>query len=356
MNRIIEEDAGRIADADLDWERLEGRVVLVAGATGYVPQYFIHGLLKRNDLYRAGIKVIALCRSKERALKRFSDYIGRSDFECILQDVCEPLAYPGKIDYVIHAASPAGIRERYRDYLSTFRANVIGCGNLLEAAHAHGACMLFLSSVDVYGRIDADARLREDMSGVLDPLEERNIYSCAKRAAETYCLTYARKGLDVKIVRPFQILGCGISLDDGRLHADFIGQMLKGDRIVLKGDGTPRRTFLYATDAVIGMLTIMLKGKSGEAYNLVWEENEATVLELAETMAGLAAGRQIRIEYDMQARNTDPAVTKVISKVCGDSAKLRKLGWRAECTLREACARMMEYYGAGERLPARTGP
>ena len=345
MHAIINEDAGTIAKADIAWQKLAGKTVLIAGATGYVPQNFVHGLLRRNDLYHEGIKVIALCRSKARMQERFGEYLGRDDFHVLLQDVCEPLSFDGRLDFIIQAASPAGIKDRYRDYLATWHANVTGSENLLSAAQEHNADFLLLSSVDVYGRMEDDRRLEEEMTGLLDPLEPRNIYSCAKRAAETMCMAYSLAGVNCRIVRPFQILGGGIPLEDGRLHADFINQMLHGDTIMLKGDGTPKRTFMYVTDAIIGMLTVMLEGKPGQAYNLVWEDNEATVLELAQIMAGQAEGRKIRIEYNMETRKHDPAVTKTISKVCGSSGKIRGLGWKAKVSLAEAARRMLTYYG-----------
>lgn len=345
MNPFVEEDAKTIANAGIDWGKLENKIILVAGANGYVPQFFVHGLLMRNTLFHAGIRVIALCRSAERAALRFSEYKDRDDFELLMGDVTRPLIYEGEIDYIIHAASPADLKTRYEDLAAVFNANVIGCKNLLELAREKNATLLFLSSVDVYGKNEENIRLSENFSGSLDWLNPRNIYSSAKKAAETLCSCYANQGCSCKIVRPCQILGSGISLDDGRLHVDFISQMLSGNAIVLKGDGTPIRTFLYITDAIIGMLTVMLEGNSGEAYNIAAEEGEASVLELAQTMASLADDRKIDIVYNMETRNSDPAVTNVISFVCADPAKIRALGWKPAVPLREACKRMMMYYG-----------
>lgn len=344
--RIMEEDACVIANASLNWSKLKGKSVLISGANGYVPQYLVHGLLKRNDLYDDGIKVVALCRSRERADERFSKYDGRADFELLLQDVCEPVRYESSVDYIIHAASPAGVKNRYEDPAKTFRANVAGCDNLLQFAAGKKSELLLISSIDVYGRFDSVARLREERYGELDPLNVRNVYSCAKRAAETLCACYSYMGIPCRIVRPSQILAGGIGLDDGRLHIDFISQILRKNEIVLKGDGTPKRTFLYITDAVTGMLTVLLEGKSGEAYNLCTESGEATVLELAQLMASQVKDRKIDITYNMETRTSDPAVTQAVSVVCGASDKICSLGWKAEVPLEEACNRMMTYYGA----------
>ncbi|MCM1268983.1 MAG: NAD(P)-dependent oxidoreductase, partial [Bacteroidales bacterium] len=241
-----------------------------------------------------------------------------------------------------------GAKNRFDDLVATFDANVTGCRNLLEFARVKHAELLFLSSVDVYGKYSCKERLREEKLGELDSLNTRNVYSCAKRAAETLCACYSDSGVPCKIVRPSQILAGGIGLDDGRLHIDFIAQMLKGDEIVLKGDGSPRRSFLYVTDAIIGMLTVLLEGESGAAYNVCTEDGEASVLELAQTMASLVTDRKVRISYDMEARAKDPAVTNVVSAVCGSSDKIAALGWKANVSLTEACKRMMTYYGVLE--------
>lgn len=345
MNKIVVEDAKSIANAKLDWEKLKNKTVFISGANGYVPQFFVHGLLMRNDLHGERIKVVAMCRSAERAAKRFAEYEGRKDFELFIGDVKNPIAYKDKIDYIIHAASPANQRDRHKDLVGLFDANVTGSKNMLDLAEKNNAVFLFVSSVDVYGKNVENKRLTEDYSGPLDALNLRNVYACSKRAAETLCLCYANKGVSCIIARPSQILGSGIELDDGRLHIDFISQILQNNKIVLKGDGTPLRTFLYVTDAITGMLTVMLEGKSCEAYNVLTEKCEATVLELAKTMAELAEGRNVTIEYNMETRTTDPAVTNVVSVVCGESKKLCSLGWNAQVSLKDACARMMKYYG-----------
>ena len=344
MNILITEDAASIANLNLPWNFLKDKTILITGANGYVPQYFVHGFLKRNDLFKTGIKVIAMCRNQEHAANRFAEYEGREDFELYIGDVRNKVEYNSKVDFVIHAASPAGQKSRYEDPIATFDTNVFGSKNMLEFALQKQAEFLFLSSIDVYGKQNAANRLKEDSYGNLDPLDTRNIYSCAKRAAETLCNAYIQKGLICKIARPSQILGGGIQLDDGRLHADFVRQLKIGNKITLKGDGTPLRTFMYITDAISAMLTIMLKGKNGEAYNVMAEEGEATVLQLVETFISCIQSRKIAIEYDMVARHIDPAVTNVISVVCGSSEKLRNLGWEPSVTLSTACMRLLKFY------------
>lgn len=344
MNRIIREDAVTIANAEIDWAKFHNKTILVAGANGYVPQFFVHGFLMRNTMFHENIHVIALCRNEEKAKDRFGEYIGREDFTLLISDVTDNPVIEHKLDYIIDAASPAGVRISNENPVATFEANVIGCRNLLKLAKRDGAELLYLSSIDIYGKLNED-RFVEERTGVLEPTDIRNVYAAAKRAAENLCVCYTQDGVAAKIVRPSQIMGGGIALDDGRLHIDFISQILKEDRIVLKGDGTPLRTFIYITDAIIGMLYVMTKGKSGEAYNICTESGETTVFELAQLMAGQIKNRQIEIDFNMETRKRDLEVKHAVSRVCGSSKKLCELGWSAKVSLPEACIRMMEYYG-----------
>lgn len=341
---IKSEDAAAIARSEIDWKKFHGKTVLVAGASGYVPQYFVHGFLARNNLYGEQIQVIALCRNEEKAKRRFGAYLDREDFQLLIGDVLNEEQIPTHVDYIIDAASPAGVKISNEKPVATFEANVLGCRNLLRLAQRDGAELLYLSSIDIYGKLEEE-RFVENRTGILEPLDVRNVYASAKRAAESLCVCYSQGGAVSRIVRPSQIMGGGIALDDGRLHIDFISQLLKGGRIVLKGDGTPVRSFIYVTDAIIGMLYVMTKGKNGEAYNVCMEEGEASVYELAQLMAAQMKGSQAEISFNLETRKHDPAVKHAVSRVCGSSEKLRGLGWSPSISLTETCRRMMKYYG-----------
>lgn len=346
MHKIISEDIQTLVSSKLSFEKLYKKTILISGANGYVPAYFVHMFLGLNEKYSAGIKVIALCRNEKRATERFGDYIGREDFELLIQDVCNPINISEEIHVFIHAASPAGIKKRHDDPVNTFLANVKGVENMLELAVKNPcAYFLFISSVDVYGNMENTERLTENQSGYLDSLNIRNMYSCSKRAAESLCKAYQVKyELPVFIVRPFQIMGPGPELNDGRLHIDFISQILEKKQIVLKSDGTAIRTFMYITDAIIAMMYVILRGNPGEAYNIVSEQGELSVKELADMMAGNVADEKVEVVFDFEQRNTIE-VTGALSVVTGDSSKLKQLGWECKYNVTEGSSRMMRYYG-----------
>ena len=347
--RIIATDIERMISGRGTWDSFYNKTVMVTGANGYVPSYFVHLFLALNDKYHAGITVVALCRNREKAEKKFENYLLRNDFVLLIQDVCDSIEIDIPIHYFIHAASPAGVDSRYYNPVITFQANVMGCDNLLKLAMKN-PCegFLFVSSVDVYGKVNGLDRLKESDCGILDSMNVRNVYACAKKATEMLCCSYYEKyKVPVVIVRPGQIFGPGIDLNDGRLHIDFISQILENKKIVLKSDGSARRTFLYITDAIMGMITAMADGKYGECYNVVDESGEASVLELANLMAKQICNNEIEVEFDYTKRN-NIEVTSALSVVTGCSDKIKELGWKPELSLKDGAKRMMQYYGVVE--------
>jgi len=347
LSRIICEDSTQIANSKyIDWEKLKGKTVLVSGANGYVPSYFVFALLMYNELFDGDIKVIALCRNKERATERFKDIIDNERMFLLIQDVTDLVTLTDPIHFIIHAASPAGYHSRHFNPAETFNANIIGSKNLLELCRRNPIeGFLLLSSVDVYGHNSHEERLGESSYGFLDPVKPRNSYSISKLASEGLVIAYKEEyGVPAKIVRPFQILGNGLDLKDGRLHADFISQLIHGKDIALKGDGTPLRTFMYVTDAITAMLVVLLSGENGEVYNVCEESGDISVVDLAKLMVSLNCEEDGKVTFEKGQRDS-VAVREAVQCVVGDSTKLKGLGFQVEYSLPEAVERIMLAYG-----------
>jgi nucleoside-diphosphate-sugar epimerase len=315
MHKIISQDCENIANAKLPWESLQGKTVLISGANGYVPAYFVYSLLTRNELFNSKIKVIALCRNEKKAKERFSEFLKRKDFNLLIQDACEPIRLKEPVHFFIAAASPAGMPESSAKPVDTFLTNVKGCYNILEFAKKNkDSKVLFLSSIDANYGLD--------------------IYSNSKKSAEWLCQAYAKQyETDVKIARPVQIIGAGIDLNSSRLSSNFILQLLQTGKISLKTDGKAERAFIYISDAILGMFFVLLKGKSSEIYDICSEKGNASVLELAKLFAG-----NVAVKVGKQATKSPPSVT-------GNSAKLRKLGWKPSIDLSNGILRIKQFYG-----------
>jgi UDP-glucuronate decarboxylase len=344
-NPIIQADLERIIQSTVPWEMLSGSTVLITGANGFLPAYMVETLLYLNSVRNAGIQVLALVRNRQKAERRFLHFAGREDLQFVVQDVRDPYQGPRNVDYIVHAASQASPTFLGADPVGTFEANVFGTRHMLKLAKdSKSKALLFFSSGEVYGSIDAASiPTREDYYGSLDPLNVRCSYGEAKRAGESLCTCWHKQfGVPVRIVRPFHTYGPGMMLDDGRVFADLVADVVARRNLVLKSDGLATRAFCYLADATIAFFKIMLQGQDGQAYN-VGSEQECSIRHLAEVLSGLFPERNLQVEFQRR----DPAGTYLVSTIsrsCPDIAKLRELGWEPETSLKEGFARTIRSF------------
>lgn len=328
---IVQQDIDRILSIPLQWDAFDGATVLVSGANGFIPAFLIELFLRLNETKRfRPARILALVRNQQRTQQRFAAYAGRPDLAFIVQDVSHTTRVPQPVDYIIHAASQASPRFYGADPVGTWEANVLGAHNLLSLARVHHLKgFLFLSSGEVYGCVNDDAALAlgESNFGPLDPTNVRACYAESKRAAETLCACSAHQwGVPTHIARLFHTYGPGMRLDDGRVFADFVADILAGRDITVRSDGNDVRSFCYLADAVAGCLTVLLRGKPGEAYNVGNEKCAVRIGELAGTLAGLFPEKGLRVVYSNEDASAG-YIRSPIRRSCPDTAKLRSLGW-----------------------------
>lgn len=347
MNSVIQEDIKGIVQEPLPWPSFEGANVLVTGAAGFLPAYMVETLmfLNRSVLSRPA-NVTALVRNEAHAIKRFADYHGRDDFRILVQSVSDPLRVSTRFDYIIHAASNASPAAYLAEPADTLSANVLGTYHLLNAAARDKVCrgFLFFSSGEVYGALKRrSVPLAENEGGFLDPTAVRACYGEGKRVGETMCACWARQyGVPARIVRPGHTYGPGMRLDDGRVYADFVRDILNGGPITLLSDGSARRPFCYLGDATAAFFTVLLKGEVGEAYNVVNPSAECSIAELADRLAALYENQGVRV-----VRRQRPPSDYVPSPEEGTPVsveKVKALGWRARTTIEEGFRRTVDSY------------
>lgn len=342
---IIEEDLKKIVSSDLPWERLFGKTVLVSGANGFVPSYMLDVLIYLNETARAGIHAIALVRSKERAMRRLGHLAGRPDLNIVVQDVRDPYVGPNSIDFVIHAASQASPKYYSVDPVGTFAANIIGTWQMLKVARdSRSQGFLFFSSGEVYGRLeDPSVPVSETSFGSIDPLVVRSCYAEGKRGGETLCACWhAQFGIPAKIVRLSHTYGPRMDLDDGRVFADFVADMVAGRDIAMKSDGRASRPFCYLADAIQGIFTVLLRGTDGEAYN-VGSDSETSILELAELLCRLFPERNCHVVRQERSPQ-DPYLASPVSGGHFDISKIRSLGWEPTTEIGKGFWRTVKSY------------
>lgn len=344
-HRVVCEDLRKIVDSRLPWENLFSKSVLITGASGFVPAYLLETILYLNDTRDANIRVIALVRNKERAMRRLGHLCDRQDMNLVVQDVCDPYVGPASADFVIHAASQASPKFYGSDPVGTFEANVLGTRQMLALARTCGSeGFLYFSSGEVYGRIaDPSVPVRETDFGYLDPLNVRSCYAEGKRAGEALCSFWqAQYGVPAKIVRLSHTYGPGMALDDGRVFADFVADLVARRDIVMKSDGSTKRPFCYLADATVAFFTVLLLGKNAEAYN-VGSDVETSVLDLAEMLTRLFPERHCRVIRKERAPG-DPYISSPVGGGHFDLSRIRALGWEPTTGIEEGFRRTVESY------------
>ena len=344
---VVEEDLARITGASLAWSELAGKTVLVSGANGFLPAYLVETCLYLNEHHLAKpIRILGLVRNRAKAETRFALYRQRSDLQLLVQDVCSPVTVDGPVDYVIHAASQASPKYYGTDPVGTLTANTLGTHQLLQLARDKASAgFLFFSSGEVYGQVPpAQIPTRETDYGYLDPTAVRSCYAESKRLGETMCVSWAHQyQVPAKIVRPFHTYGPGMTLDDGRVFADFVACIIQNRDLVLTSDGSATRAFCYLADAVLGFFTVLLLGQTGQAYNIGNDRAETSIRDLATILITLFPEKQLRV---IQREGLTPAgyLQSPIARNCPDISKARSLGWQPSVSVEEGFRRTIRSF------------
>lgn len=348
MNTVIMQDLERITSSELiNWKRFNNKSVLISGANGMLPSYMVETLLFLNEKFGYNVKVIALVRNLEKAKIVFSEYDGNPMLEYLVQDVAEPIKYEGKVDFMVHAASQAAPSYYGIDPVGTFKANTQGTINMLELAKDKNVeSILYFSTGSVYGDIPGEkVFLDENMPGNVNILEVRNCYAESKRAGENACVCYNYQyHVPTKIVRIFHTFGPKVNLNDGRVFSDFCKNILNNENIVLKSDGSAKRSFLYVADAVVAYFKVLLNGEEAKAYNVGGDEaHEISIKDLSELLVELYPEKKLKVIYDIN--KDDLTYTKMRTpqkQVLPNLERIRSLGWNVTTDVKDCFKRTID--------------
>lgn len=262
--------------------------ILITGAGGMLGSFITDTMLHLNDSRGAGIRIYATGRSISRLKERFGE---RSDLFFVRHDLMGEVEFDFPVHNLIHAAGNSDPASFNSDPAGTVAGNVGGTYGLLKYAHAQGCRrFLYVSSGEVYGKGSTEIEsFDEEYSGYVNPVTVRSCYPMSKRAAENLCVSFGSEyGLETVIVRPCHIYGPGFKPDDSHAYVQFIKDALAGKDIVMKSAGTQTRSYVYVADCAAGILTALISGESGQAYNIANPDSIVSVAGLAKEIASVA--------------------------------------------------------------------
>ena len=334
------EDVQLTSHLNLPWYKLQNKSLMISGATGLIGSFLIDVILEKNLKDNLNCTIYALGRNEKKAKFRFSRFFDSPHFVFIPYDVRLQLVRDDieTVDYIFHLASNTHPLLYATDPVGTITTNVIGTQNMLEFALKHNASrFVFASSNEIYGENRGDVELfDEDYCGYINCNTLRAAYPESKRCGEALCQAYkAQNGLDVVITRLTRSFGPTMLMSDAKAVSQFIKRGIAGEDIVLKSSGNQYYSFTYMADAVSGLLWSVLKGNSGEAYNISDEDGDITLKDLAETIAQICGKRVIFEIPD----TVEAAGYSKVTKARLNGRKLQALGWRPQYNIKDGMER-----------------
>lgn len=328
---------------DLQWDTyFSGKRFLICGAGGLLGVAIVELLLSTNLYSDPPVTVYAMGRNRIDLEERFSQYSEDPNFKILEGDVVSFDLSGHQFDCIIHAASPAHPLAYSQSPVDVMKANLLGTIRLLDLAREAKAKFLFISSGEIYGtNTETDGSFNEEDYGYIDILAPRACYPESKRAAETLCVSYALQyGVDARVARLCHVYGPTITEKNSRADAQFLRKAVRGENIVMKSTGEQIRSFCYVKDAAIGLLYILAKGKSGEAYNVADKNSIVSIRKYAEILAELG---HVQIVNEFPPESEKNGYSRVTRAVL-NAGKLESLGWWPQYSLREGLSETLELY------------
>ena len=306
--------------------------IVVTGGAGFLGSHICESLIQRGD------EVVAIDNLLTGSVDNIAHLFGEKGFVFVEHDVTNFVHVSGRVDAVMHFASPASPVDYLEHPIKTLKVGSLGTHKTLGLAKDKGARYMLASTSEVYGDPKVHPQT-EDYWGHVNPVGPRGVYDEAKRFAEAMTMAYHRShGVDVRIVRIFNTFGERMRPHDGRVVSNFIVQALEGKPLSVYGDGSQTRSFCYVDDEVSGILALLDSDYVGPVN--IGNPNEFTVLELAEKVLAVT-GSSSEIVYeplpvdDPTQRKPDISLAK------------RVLGWEPRVPLEEGLRRTAAWFAGG---------
>lgn len=335
-------DIAKVASLIPQVDKLRNQSIFITGATGMICSTIVEIFLLLNKYNNYNMQLYLGSRNRNKLIDRFRLFTEGSDYHYVFHDASSGIVPEVLADYIIDGASPADPKSFSTHPVETVMTNIIGLKSLLDLTikkKAHR--LLYISSSEIYGKKNEKEPYSESDYGYVDILNPRACYPSAKRASETLCAAYRQEyGVDYVIARPGHIYGPSISDTDSRATAQFTRKAAKSEAIVLKSSGSQIRSYCYTLDCASAILTVLINGGSGEAYNISNPNSICSIRDMAEAFAKYSGNKVIfenPSDEETQGYNLMDNSSLKSSKLC-------KLGWYGCFDINEGVQRTVKYY------------
>lgn len=330
MHPLYREDIRNILSIE-GIDRLKDKSFLITGATGMVGTMLIDALLEIE-----GVKIIAVGRNQQKVKERWKKHDGFSFLE---HDVCNPFPDSLKVDYILPMASNTHPLAYSQYPIETIFINIKGCEHALNLADKTGATVIYTSTNEVYGNARENEDFYEDYNGILNLRNARSCYNESKRTCEAMCQSYKEEHCTkVKIARLCRIFGPTMLMSDSKASSQFIKKALSGEDIILKSEGKQYFSYTYVADAVIGLLTVLLNGEYGVAYNVSSEKTNIRLRDFAQLCAE-ACNKNVVFDLPTEAENKGFSLAQ---RAILSNDRIKGIGFRPVYEMRDAILRTIE--------------
>ena len=323
-------------------QEMSGKTVLLTGARGFLGRYFIEIFKQLNSKHLSSPVHVVAVDNLITSGKYAEQSIDDSNIRFIEHDVIKPFSFDKEVHYVIHAAGIASPQYYQKYPLETLEVAITGTKNMLQLAKQKNAKFTFFSSSEIYGNPDQqNIPTKEGYWGNVSAVGPRACYDESKRVGETLCYIFNQQfGVKTNIARPFNVYGPGMQEKDYRVLPNFASRIKAKKPLRIYGQGDQTRTFCYITDALTGLLQVILRGAPNEAYNIGNPEPEVSVIRLAEIINNVL---DYKMHYEV-VNYPDNYPANEPNRRCPDIRKAQEhLGYNPQVKLEDGLKRFFSW-------------
>ena len=340
-NGLYVEDLKK-AVSKLDLSQASHKSFIVTGGLGLICSTIVDLLIMANYVQNLNIRIYVAARNKIKFIHRYKHF---KNVEFVEYDALKPVDFHFRVDYVIAGAGIASPEKYVSAPVETMLSNMTGVKNLLEYSKENGIKRLcYISSSEIYGEKEIEGNFHEGVYGAVDLDSIRSSYAVSKQASELLCKSYTTEyGVDTVIVRPGHVFGPAASKKDKRIASDFAFKAAEMIPLEMKSSGLQKRSYCYSIDAATAILIVLLRGRSGQAYNICTDE----VLTIREMAAFFAETGGVSLSCVQPTKEELDAFNPMKNSALSFD-KLSSLGFQKSFTVREGINHTVKILRAGK--------